>query len=506
MTVLFRVDSSLQIGSGHLMRCLTLADGLRQRGVEVLFVCREHLGNFINLVEGKVYPVARLPKPEAQYPAAAGDVVHAVWLGVPWHQDADDTIAALESKRPDWLIVDHYALDNRWEMKLRPHVGKIMVLDDLADRDHDCDLLLDQNLYREMETRYDTLVSERCKKLLGPRFALLRPEFMEVRKTLGKRSGLVQRILVFFGGVDAAGMTLKTIDALANIIDRGFAVDVVTGGSNPHNEQIEHFCTSHAGFNYHCQIEAMAELMAAADLAIGAGGTTIWERCALGLPSIVTAVAQNQVEQVTCCAERGVLFCLGTDATTATHLLIDACKVFLAAPSALRAFTVASMDLVDARGVQRVVGMIAPPQIAVRVARESDCDAIYQWRNAVETRKYIFNSDAIPLEAHRTWYGSSLARLDMVLLIGEISGKPVGVLRYDLTGDQALISVYLVPGGQGQGTGTELIRCGSRWLKENRPGVKTIDAEIVRENIASIRAFEQAGYQEHHLTYQEVLK
>lgn len=328
MRIIFRTDSSLQIGSGHVMRCLTLADELRQRGAGIVFVCREHPGNLISMIEGKGYPVVRLAQSADEFTAAADDVAHASLLGVPWKLDAVETIAALDGKQPLWLIVDHYALDHRWEQMLRPAVGKIMVIDDLADRPHECDLLLDQNLYDRMETRYDTLVSKSCHKLLGPKYALLRPEFAAARKNLHQRDGQVRRVLVFFGGVDPTNETEKTLQALTGINDRQFDVDVVVGGGNLHKEQIKKICTANDGYHYHCQVDNMAELMAAADLAIGAGGTTTWERCFLGLPSIVLVLAENQKQAAEYLATLEILILLGDAQKVSPKDIADAIGLY----------------------------------------------------------------------------------------------------------------------------------------------------------------------------------
>jgi UDP-2,4-diacetamido-2,4,6-trideoxy-beta-L-altropyranose hydrolase len=504
MIVVIRTDASLQIGSGHLMRCLTLAEELRQRGAEVSFICRSHPGHLIGLLEAKGYAVARLAAASQEYQEQHGDLTHASWLAVSWQQDAADTIAALGETRPDWLIADSYALDRRWEGKLRPLVGKILVIDDLADRPHDCDLLLDQNLYHSMERRYNGLVPTHCDKLLGPKYALLRPEFLHARQALRKRDGVVKRVLIFFGGVDPTNETEKVLHALSGVSAQEFEVDVLVGGWSLRKNQVESFCAEHAAFHYHCQVDNMAQLMAGADLAIGAGGTATWERCALGLPALVVTVAQNQVELATCGAEKGLFFYLGAAETVTMQQIQDVFRVFHPATATLRAFAAASLSLVDARGAQRVAGMIAPPDIKVRTAEDQDCDAIYRWRNAEETRRFIFDASIIPLETHRIWFRNTLANPNRVILIGEISGHPVGVLRYDFSGEQALISVYLVPGWQGQGVGTGLIRSGSRWLREHRPETKVVNAEIMRANGASLVAFAQAGYQEHHVTYQEV--
>ncbi|MBI5485468.1 MAG: UDP-2,4-diacetamido-2,4,6-trideoxy-beta-L-altropyranose hydrolase [Deltaproteobacteria bacterium] len=336
MQVVIRADASVQIGSGHVMRCLTLADELRRRGADLTFVCREHPGNLIGAIAGKGYGVVILRQEAKTYSVRSGDVVHAAWLGVPWEQDARETLDSLGEAIPDWLIIDHYGIDRRWEETLRPHVGRIMVIDDLADRPHDCELLLDQNLYKGMETRYDKLVPLGCKKLLGPQYALLRPEFAIARKNLRQRDGQIRRVLVFFGGVDPTNETAKSVRALAGIMDHRLEVDVVVGNGNIHKQGIQEQCTEKDGFYYHCQVNNMAELMAAADLSIGAGGSATWERCSVGLPSITISIARNQVETTEVVADRGAAWYLGESANVHIEHIQDALLCALKHPDQLR--------------------------------------------------------------------------------------------------------------------------------------------------------------------------
>lgn len=306
--VAIRVDSSEQIGSGHLMRCLTLAERLRKDGGEVHFISRDLAGSLHRLVEEHGFPLHLLPQHE-QNPNLTG---YAAWLTVPQVVDAEETGEILSRMQPvSRLIVDSYALDAVWEKRLRPLVREIFVIDDLADRPHDCDVLLDQNYYREMRHRYDGLVPPSCKLLLGPSHALLREEFYEAREHLRERDGILRRILVFYGGSDATGETEKAIRALVQLQLSSVAVDVVVGGSNPRRASIESLCAAYDFLHYHCQVSNMAELIAHADLCLGAGGTTTWERCFLGLPAIVTAVAENQIQICEDCAEAGYIRYLG---------------------------------------------------------------------------------------------------------------------------------------------------------------------------------------------------
>jgi UDP-2,4-diacetamido-2,4,6-trideoxy-beta-L-altropyranose hydrolase len=500
--IVIRVDASQVIGSGHVMRCLTLADELGRLGAEVTFVCREHLGNLIGMIEDKGYAVVRLQSPPDRYSPSVGDVPHAAWLGVNWEQDANETMVALGRARFEWLVVDHYALDRCWEKALRSHADRIMVIDDLADRPHECDLLLDQNLYRNMESRYSGLLSDGCVTLLGPRYALLRREFLEARRELPQRDGSVKNVLVFFGGTDFSNQTEKALEALKTIAAH---VDVVVGPINPNRDRIRSICDGRKNTVFHYNTNEMARIMAEADLCVSSGGSSTWERCVLGVPSIVISVADNQDELTNWGARHGLYIFLGKADSVSVEMLSGTLKLAMSSPAMLAHFTDAGLRLVDGRGGQRVAQLLCPPGITIRRATLDDCEMVYEWRNADETRRYIFNTEAIPIETHWSWYRATLECANRVLLIGEIDGSPVGVLRYDIGGDEALISIYLVPGGQGQGIGSYLIQCGSEWMRKHYPSIRRIVAEVVQENIASIRAFESAGFTEHHRTLHEVL-
>ena len=311
MNILIRTDSSKFIGSGHLMRCLTLAYRYRKEGHRVIFICRNMAGNLSGLVQKSGFELVKLSTEETRSELRG----YAKWLTVTQEQDAAETIEIVKTLgKVDRLVVDSYAIDITWEKLLRPYVGKIMVIDDLANRQHDCDILLDQNFYLNMESRYQGFVPEHCQLLLGPKYALLREEFYQVRKSMRIRDGQLRNILVFYGGVDATDETSKAIQALQNLRDTGLLHDVqvtvVVGASNERKEDIAGRCKQ-AGFRYLCQVSNMAELMAEADLMLGAGGSTTWERCFLGLPAIVTAIAENQVQICEDCAKEGLISYLG---------------------------------------------------------------------------------------------------------------------------------------------------------------------------------------------------
>lgn len=325
MDVVFRTDASTEIGSGHVMRCLTLAERLRrERGAVCRFICRAHPGHLIGLIRVRGFSVFELP-PAAPDAALTG---YARWLGVSQERDAEETVGFLRglSQRPDWLVADSYALDAAWERRLRPYTGRVFVIDDLANRKHDCDVLLDQNFYLDAAHRYDGLVPETCALLLGPKHALLREEFYEARRSARVRTGELRHILVFYGGSDRTNETMKALRALAEARLPSCTAQVIVGGGNPHRAEVEAFCARYPWLEYHCQVQDMAARMNAADLMLGAGGTTTWERCFLGLPAIVTAIAENQEAIAEACADVGYLTYLGRAAEVTEDDLLEAVR------------------------------------------------------------------------------------------------------------------------------------------------------------------------------------
>lgn len=310
MKVAVRVDASVAAGTGHLMRCRTLAQTLRERGAAVTFICRAHHGHGMAMLREDGFAVRSLPKPDVADRRAADDEDYARWLGVDQLRDAEETIAAL-SETPDWLVVDHYGIDAEWERHLRPQAGAILVIDDLANRDHDCDILVDQNYHPNPGARYRGRLPEHALLLLGPDYALLRPEYVEYRRTLQKHDGRIERVFIFFGGTDPDNLTGLALEALSDPAFQDIAVDAVVGPNNPHREALAGKAEARPGTTLHAPRPHLADLMAAADLAIGAGGTTTWERCCLGLPSLVVSVAENQVPACEALARDGVIVYLG---------------------------------------------------------------------------------------------------------------------------------------------------------------------------------------------------
>ena len=500
MNIAFRTDATSQIGTGHFMRCLTLADALKSQGAYIRFVSRNLPAHLSEMLKAKGMDFVALPNDVVD--ERGGDLAHSQWLCASQTQDAHATVQALSDKQWDWIVVDHFALDARWDTAARGCAKKILVIDDIADRQHDCDVLLDQNFYSDMHSRYNDKVPAHCVKLLGPRYALLRDEFRQLRARIQPRTGAVKKILVFFGGVDADNYTGLALEALEKLANKSIKIDVVIGVQHPCREQIQQTCIVQ-GFECHVQTTRMAELMAEADLAIGAGGSASWERCCLGLPALSICIADNQRRQISDAAEAGLLYAPSSECVL-VDMIEHHSECLLENASLLKLISRTAMDAVDGLGALRVVSVIESPKtdadnVYVRLALADDAAAVWPWRNSESTRRYFFDPSPVGLDTHVAWWKRSLVDPKRVLLIGSLGGRTFGVIRFDFdTSESAVISIYLDPAMTGKGMGRTLLLAGLSWLRENHPETNSVSAEILPENSASVRVFQSTGFSEQY--------
>jgi len=282
------------------MRCLTLADALREKGYGSLFICRRLNGNLGDIIEQRGYRVEWIDE-------------HSPVQLERSQEDAAATIRILKQMNcsVNWLIIDHYEIGHDWEALLKPHVKYIMIIDDLANRSHLCDMLLDQNLHADEETRYLELVPLHCKRLIGPRYLLLSPSFYSLKRKLSRRQGRLENLLVFFGGSDPTNETVKALMALSELDVVPSHTTIIIGSANPNRKHIGELCDQMNKVSLHVQVDNMAEHITQADFALGAGGVAMWERCFLGLPSAITIVADNQKVSVDTAEKYGAVWSLG---------------------------------------------------------------------------------------------------------------------------------------------------------------------------------------------------
>lgn len=332
-----------------MARCAALAEELMRAGHSVLFVTRDTDGLAAGLIPSQAEIALLAYNPEAHESWNE----HAHWLDVGWETDARWTVECLRGRSPDWIVVDHYALDGRWEEKVREGAKHTFVIDDLADRNHVCEVILDQNLVAAGTRRYCSRVSAETMCLLGPKYALLRPEFREARIWAQTRVS-VDRIMVFLGGGVVESMVVQGVEALR---EGGFSqlwIDVVVGAGFGSMEQLESLVAMLPNARIHVQTTCMAELMHSADLAVGAAGSATWERASLGLPTVAVAVARNQEPIGEAADDAGILEYLGPSERVTTRAISRAVRSLADDPARLSAMSERGHALVDAGGTIRV--------------------------------------------------------------------------------------------------------------------------------------------------------
>lgn len=335
MKVAIRTDASLEIGTGHVMRCLTLAGTLASRGAKVLFICLTQAGHLHDTIEDAGFAIASLASAEPN--------------GIPWEQDAEESLDALRRSafEPDLMVVDQYSLDARWERAIRSGAERILVIDDLANRMHDCDLLLDPNLHDSPESRYSALVSKSTRLFIGPQYALLRPEFDRVLPRT--RDNGVGKMFVFFGGSDPSNEAGKIVRALRVLGKHAPRTVLVLGPINPHVQEIHGATIGLPEIEMFGSTNEIARLMAESDLALGTCGGAAWERCIVGLPALVVVNAENQREDARILDSLGAVRNLGEANQTSAEGWASAISALQSDPGALTKMSQAARAVMRGR-------------------------------------------------------------------------------------------------------------------------------------------------------------
>ncbi|MBM5783706.1 MAG: UDP-2,4-diacetamido-2,4,6-trideoxy-beta-L-altropyranose hydrolase [Cyanobacteria bacterium K_DeepCast_150m_m2_101] len=515
MRVLIRCDASWAIGSGHVMRCRNLGRALQRRGTEVLFLCRERPGDLIALLSEE-FGVLRLPamaSPETSLEGLQGREFYGAWLGCSQLQDADDCLNAIrpaESGPIDWLVVDHYGLDQSWERRICESLSEIhserprlLVFDDLADRPHQADVLVDANrLGSSACEAYRPHVPASCRLLLGPAYAPLDPLYGQLQPLAPQRSSL-RRVLMFFGGVDQANHSAFALEALGHPEFADLAVDVVLGAAAPHHATVAQLVRQRPHTQLHSCLPSLAGLMLRADLAIGAAGTASWERAALALPTLVTPVAGNQRQGAQALADAGAA--LLTDLQQSADpgaLILEAIRTLLKQPERLQQLSARSRSLGDGRGLGRLLTtMLGPTQgLRLRPATLADEGLYLAWANEPKVRRQSFNMEPIPFDQHQRWFRSRLQSTNILLrVLVDAEGLPLGQIRFERSADEparATIGFSLDPAARGYGLASELLQLGVAELARHWGAAVEAYGEVRVANAASAKAFLRAGFVE----------
>ena len=518
-----RVDASARMGTGHLKRCLALAQALQTAGAAVHFVVRPIDAVAAQVLGSTTWPVHWLsqpengpavepPAPDGALPAAYPDEPpHAPWAGVNWVKDARETVAALQTQRPDWLVLDHYAFDARWHQAVTQALGsRLVVIDDTADRSVAADMLLDQNWHTDHRRKYagqhagQVLTAPRW--LCGPRFALLSSAYQSAPRH--RTQPEVRSIGIFMGGTDPGGISAQV---LASCREAGFAgeIEVATTSVNPQLADLQAACASAPPTTLLLDAPDLAGFFARHDVQIGAGGGATWERCCIGAPTIALALADNQHAVVPALAELGALRAASlpsaalADAppltTVLTELLPDA--------NARAALAERAAALVDGLGAQRVALAVLASTLRVRSAQLDDAQPLHRWRNHPAVRAVSIQGEAIAWPSHLAWLGAVLAAPDRWLFIGEVGAVPVGSIRWDRTrAGELTVSLSLDPELLGLGLGPHLLLAGEQAMLRRLGSAFTALATVLPGNTVSQRLFETCGYHGGPLRYSKTIE
>lgn len=474
MKYVIRADASARMGSGHIMRCLSLADELRRRGESVQIFSRSLDGNLTDYVRRhRNFESVEVPE---------GDEIF----------DADFLLSEIRDHKNTFVILDNYLLGKGWESRIRESSLPLLVIDDL-EREHDCDFLLDQNF--QPPGRYTGKVPPQCKLLTGPKYALLRSVFAHAHRKASPRKKL-RRIVAGFGGRDLHGDSYKVLEAWERL-DTPVELIFMTGRDEELRDELDRRIGKYNRVNALPFVEDVPEFFLSADLAIGAGGISTLERIATGLPSLVILTADNQRKVSRMAEEQGVITVLGESSEVGVDDIEAALRHFVSHPEVLEELSSKCLCHVDGRGTARTAALIQP-DLQLRPAKNEDARLIYEWRNHPQNRRYSLNPNPIGYAEHEAWYLASMTNPDrLIFLADREDGEPAGVFRLDFSdrGQSATVSIFLAPGTTGRGLGRRVLHAGLRLAKKQFPSLSELHAEIREENAPSLSLFQSMGFE-----------
>jgi UDP-2,4-diacetamido-2,4,6-trideoxy-beta-L-altropyranose hydrolase len=483
MNLLFRADASVPIGTGHVMRCLALAQAWQDAGGRAQFAMSQ-------------------TTPAIQARLRSEDCKELSITAVPGSSaDASQTSALAREHQADWIVVDGYQFDADYQRALKASGCKILFVDDYGHAAHySADAVLNQNIGASAEMYASREAQTRL--LLGPRYCLLRREFSGWREWKREVPVQCRRVLVMMGGSDPDNVTGRVVEALELANVEGLEVTIVIGGSSPHAESLQvRVAKSGLKMAVLQDVSNPAEFMSAADVAISAAGSTCWELCLLGLPALLVDVAANQTALAAELERRGCAIHVG-DKTVSAEKIAGALKRLLDSREVRESLAVRSRELVDGKGASRVVSALrGVPGLRLRPARAEDSRLLWEWANDADVRGASFSPAAIPWEAHVAWFAEKLRAAEtlgkkssLILIAEDELATPLGQIRFDATTDSGWeVDVSLASAARGRGLGRALIEQGVHEFLNNHPGAR-VHAFVKPENAASVKAFEEAGF------------
>lgn len=474
--LLLRADATARMGTGHVMRCLALAQAWQDRGARAVFAAAE------------------LPPALRDRLLTEGCAVEPVGASAGTPADVAETAALARRLGAEWMVLDGYHFGGDFQQSLKDAGLRVLAVDDYGHAGrYPADLVLNQNLGATADLYADR--GPKTRLLLGTRYALLRREFAAYRGRERSIPEIGRKVLVTLGGSDPDNVTLKVIQAIGRVDLDGLEAVVVVGAGNPRRAELEAAArVCQAQVEVRANVADMPGLMAWADAAVAAGGTTSWERALLGLPSLVLVLADNQLPVAEACGAAGIARNLGRHRAVTESGLAAALERLLRDREARTAVDCLGREVVDGLGSERVARALAgTPEVRLRLAVPEDALLLWEWANDPDVRRWSFTPDPISWVGHVHWFAGKLAEPDCLFLLAADGDAPIGQIRFDFGGTKAVVSVSLAPQARGRGYAAAVLRAACREALSARP-VGSVVALIRPGNAASLKAFEAAGF------------
>ena len=472
-TLLIRADASVAMGTGHVMRCLALAQAWQDSGGKSVFA-----------MAGSTPAIETRLKVEGieieQLTARAGTA-----------EDAQETLHIASKKNAKWIVLDGYQFGSVHQSAIKTAGFKLLFIDDYVHAEtYSADLVLNQNVQASPDL-YSNRDSS-TQLLLGPRYAMLRREFRSWRNMRREIPAAGRKVLITMGGSDPDNLTAKAIEAIQKLSGLSLETMVLVGGSNPHLRSVEGLIQNES-MRLITDSTCVSELMAWADVAVIGAGTTFWETCFLGLPGILLVVAENQRGVAAAAGKMGVAWSLGNGADVSACALAEKLTQLLNSGETRKSQSEKGRKLVDGRGANRVVTFLSDLQLRRTV--ESDCEIFWEWANDPEARAASFNGKMISWEDHAKWFRGKLGDPEAVFYTAaNTDGLPVGEIRYQIKGKRAVLSVSLGARFRGSGWGGKILAVGTERIFQDSE-IDFIDAYVKPTNEVSLKLFASAGFQ-----------
>jgi UDP-2,4-diacetamido-2,4,6-trideoxy-beta-L-altropyranose hydrolase len=457
------------------MRCLALAQAWQDAGGRIVFAMAESTPAIDERLLSEGMEIVQLDGSPNSF------------------QDSQDVSDLACDHRATWIVVDGYRFDSEYQRNLKSAGLKVLFIDDLGQCEpYSADLVLNQNAHAGESMYADREVHTRL--LLGPRFAMLRRDFAPWRKWGREVTSHGHRVLLTMGGSDPDNFTAVVLEALREVKIDELEVVAVLGGSNPHGVFPPQFATQSPAIRILRNSSNMPKLMAWADIAVSAAGSTCGEMCLLGLPAILIDLADNQTPVAQELARRQVAIHLGASNEVTRTEIADKVQSLLLSTELRSSLSQRSRELVDGEGAERVVAAIRHVGLRLRHVREDDCRQLWEWANDSDVRPVSFATEPISWNRHLQWFNSKLCDPSAVLyLVVDLEDVPAGQVRYQIDGTRAAVSISLAPLFRGKGYGQVVLAMATEDLFRTT-AVTHIDAYVKPNNTASVRLFTRASY------------